>query len=59
VEVAANATAPQPPLVLSIDWGVLALGLVAYLAAAAALVAAATWSAFRAPSAGRFSEVGW
>ena len=59
VEVTANATAPQPPLVLSIDWGVLALGLVAYLAAAAALVAAATWSAFRAPSAGRFSEVGW
>jgi FtsX-like permease family len=59
VEVTANATAPQPPLVLSIDWGALGLGLLAYLAAAALLVSAATWSAFRSPSAGRFSEVGW
>ncbi len=59
VEVTANATTPQPPLVLSIDWGVLALGLLAYVAAAGALVAAATWSAFRSPAAGRFAEVGW
>ena len=59
VEVTANATAPQPPLVLSIDWGALGLGLLAYLAAAALLVGAATWSAFRSPSAGRFAEAGW
>ena len=42
-----------------IDWGVLALGLLAYVVAAGALVAAATWSAFRSPAAGRFAEVGW
>lgn len=59
VEVTANATAPQPPLVLSVDWGVVLFGLLAYLAAAAALVSAVTWNAFRAPAAGRFSEVGW
>jgi FtsX-like permease family len=59
VEVTANATAPQPPLVLSVDWGVLALGLLAYLVASGALVVAATWSAFRSPAAGRFAEVGW
>jgi hypothetical protein len=59
VEVTANATAPQPPLVLSIDWGALGLGLLVYLAAAAVLVSAATWSAFRSPSAGRFVEAGW
>jgi hypothetical protein len=59
VEVTANATAPQPPLVLSVDWAVLALALVAYVAAAAALVSAVTWNAFRSPVAGRFSEVGW
>ena len=59
VEVTANATAPQPPLVLSIDWAALGLGLLAYLAAAALLVSAATWSAFRSPSAGRFVEAGW
>ena len=59
VEVTANATAPQPPLELSVDWGVLGLGLLAYAAAAALLVSAVTWNAFRAPAAGRFSEVGW
>ena len=59
VEVTANATAPQPPLVLSLDSGVLAIGLLAYLAAAGALVAAVTWNAFRSPVVGRFSEVGW
>jgi hypothetical protein len=59
VEVTANATAPQPPLVLSIDWGALALGLFVYLAAAAVLVGGATWSAFRSASAGRFLEAGW
>lgn len=59
VEVTANATQPQPPLVLSVDWGVLGLGLLAYLVTAAVLVGGATWSAFRAPSAGRFLEAGW
>ena len=59
VEVTANATAPQPPLELSVDWSVLGLGLLAYAAAAALLVSAVTWNAFRAPAAGRFSEVGW
>ena len=59
VEVTANATAPQPPLELSVDWSVLALGLLAYAAAAALLVSAVTWNAFRAPAVGRFSEVGW
>jgi hypothetical protein len=59
VEVTANATAPQPPLVLSLDWSVLAVGLLAYLIASGALVAAVTWHAFRSPAVGRFSEVGW
>jgi hypothetical protein len=59
VEVTANATAPQPPLVLSVDWAVVGLGLLAYAVAAALLVSAVTWNAFRAPAAGRFSEVGW
>ena len=59
VRVTANATEPQPPLVLTLDWGLVAIGLCAFLALSAALVAGATWRAFRAESAGRFAEVGW
>jgi hypothetical protein len=42
---------PEPPLVLRLDLPVLAAGLVAYLVAAAALVALATGAAFRREAA--------
>jgi FtsX-like permease family protein len=59
VKVTANATEAQPPLVLSVDWRVLGIGVALYVLAAALLVGAATWRAFSARSAGRFAEVGW
>jgi hypothetical protein len=42
VSVTAGATTPLPPLVVSIDWPLLALGLVGFAVAAAALVRGAT-----------------
>jgi hypothetical protein len=47
VLVTAGGGLPEPPLVLSIDWAALAIGLGAYVALALALVAALTWFAFR------------
>jgi hypothetical protein len=56
VELTANATAPEPPLELSLDW--LAIGLAAVVAAlvAVALVALATRRAFRHPAPARYGE---
>jgi hypothetical protein len=47
VLVTANGGLPEPPLLLSVDWTLLGLGLVAYLACALALVSLVTWNAFR------------
>jgi hypothetical protein len=49
----------MPPLVLSVDWRIVAVGLAGYLLAAAALVELTSRRAFRAPAAGRYAEVGW
>jgi hypothetical protein len=58
VTLTASAGSAEPPLLLGFDWPVLLLGLFAYAAIAALLVAAATRTAFRADVAGRFAEVG-
>jgi hypothetical protein len=47
VRLTANATEPEPPLRLAIDWLFIALAVGAYAAVAALLVALATRSAFR------------
>jgi ABC-type antimicrobial peptide transport system permease subunit len=49
VALTANATAPAPPLVLGIDWALVALFVVAYAVLAAVLVAAATKRGYRLP----------
>jgi hypothetical protein len=59
VKVTAGGTEPRPPLVLSLDWSLVVAGLAAYLLLAAALVELTSRRAFRAPSAGRYVEVGW
>jgi hypothetical protein len=51
VLVTANGAAPEPPLLLSVDWVLLALGLAAYVACAAAVVSVVTWKAFRGAAA--------
>ena len=56
VELTANATAPNPPLVLSLDWVVVLLAGAAAAVAAAVLVAFATGRAFRAPAPERYGE---
>jgi len=56
VELTANATSPEPPLELVLDWPLLvAAGLIA-AAAAVALVGAATWRAFRARVPARYGD---
>ena len=47
VLVTANGRLPEPPLLLSVDWPVLLVGLAVYLACAAGLVSFLTWNAFR------------
>ncbi|MDQ3865580.1 MAG: hypothetical protein M3304_01940, partial [Actinomycetota bacterium] len=47
VTLTADATAAEPPLVLRIDWPLVALALAAYATLAGALVATVTRSAFR------------
>ena len=42
VSVTAGATTPLPPLVVSLDWPLLALGLAGFAVAAAAFVSGAT-----------------
>lgn len=49
VALTANATAPAPPLVLGIDWALVALFVAAYAVLAAALVATATKKGYRLP----------
>jgi hypothetical protein len=55
VSVTASAIEPEPPLRLSLDWPLLALAALAYIAAAVVLVGAATMLRGRAPS--RAAEV--
>jgi hypothetical protein len=50
VLVTANGGSPEPPLLLSVDWTLLALGIAAYLACALAVVSLLTWHAFREPA---------
>jgi hypothetical protein len=47
VLVTANGGVPEPPLLLSVDWMLLGLGLLGYIACALALVSLVTWNAFR------------
>jgi hypothetical protein len=47
VLVTANGRLPEPPLLLSIDWPVVLVGLAVYLGAAAALVSVTTRRALR------------
>jgi hypothetical protein len=50
VSVTASAAEPEPPLVLALDWPLLAIAFVGYVVAAALLVGAATLLRGRAPS---------
>jgi hypothetical protein len=58
VTLTAAAGSAELPLLLGVDWPVVLLGLLLYVAVAAAVVSAATHRAFRADVAGRFAEVG-
>ena len=58
VELTANATAPEPPLVLSLDWAVVGTAAAAVTAAAILLVVAVTGRAFRQATPGRYGEGG-
>jgi ABC-type antimicrobial peptide transport system permease subunit len=58
VTLTAAAGSPEPPLVLSVDWAAILVGLAAFAACAALLVVVATRRAFRGDVAGRFAEVG-
>ena len=56
VELTANATAPEPPLALSVDWPALLLAAAVAGLVAAALVALATRQAFRRSTPPRYGE---
>jgi ABC-type lipoprotein release transport system permease subunit len=56
VELTANATAPEPPLALSVDWPALLLAAAVAGLVAAALVALATRQAFRGSTPPRYGE---
>jgi hypothetical protein len=56
VELTANATAPEPPLELSLDWLVIGLSAVLGAVLAVALVALATRRAFSSPAPARYGE---
>ena len=58
VKLTAGALPAQPPLVLSVDWALLLLAVVAFALLAVGIVAVVTWAGFRSASAGRFREVG-
>jgi hypothetical protein len=58
VKLTAGALPAQPPLVLAVDWGLLALAVAVFALLAVGIVALVTWAGFRATSAGRFREVG-
>jgi hypothetical protein len=57
VALTANATSPEPPLQLALDWRLLLLGLAGYLVLAVALVGLATWR-LRLAEARPVAEVG-
>ncbi|MGH3051337.1 MAG: hypothetical protein ACRDM8_00060, partial [Gaiellaceae bacterium] len=56
VTLTAGATEAEPPLVLDLDWAVLAVAAIAYLTVAAALCALVIRGAFRGDEAGRPQE---
>jgi hypothetical protein len=56
VELTANATAPDPPLLLALDWRVVVLAGLVATGLAAALVAVATGRAFRHPTPARYGQ---
>jgi hypothetical protein len=56
VQLTANATSPEPPLVLSLDWAVVGTAAAAMIAAAILLVALVTGRAFREATPGRYGE---
>jgi ABC-type antimicrobial peptide transport system permease subunit len=58
VRVTANATAPEPPLLLQPDWALLAAATAGYAATAALLVGFATRRVFRGRAVPRAGEVG-
>jgi hypothetical protein len=49
VRLTANAARPEPPLVLAVDWALIALAVAAYALVTAAVIGFATARAFRAP----------
>jgi hypothetical protein len=51
VALSAGTNSPDPPLVLSVDWRVLAIAGLAYVGVAGLLLTALTAGAFRAPAA--------
>jgi hypothetical protein len=53
VVLTANVSAPQPPLLLAIDWRAIVIAVAGYLLASSALVALWTWTAFRSPAPSR------
>jgi hypothetical protein len=54
VELTANAGAPNPPLVLAVDWPVVLLAAAAATALAAVLVSVLTARAFRRQTSERY-----
>ena len=58
VVVTANGVAPEPPLLLNLDWGLLGAVVAAYVLLVAGVVVGATWSSFRSayPAHGPVSE---
>ena len=56
VRLTANAARPEPPLLVTVDWPVVVLAIVAYAVVAALLVGIATARAFRSPAPARVAE---
>ena len=56
VTLTANATAAEPPLLLTLDWPVLLLALAGYAFVAGVLVVLTTLGAFKGPVPARFAE---
>ncbi len=56
VRLTANAARPEPPLLVTVDWPVVVLAILAYAVAAALLVGIATARAFRSPAPTRVAE---
>jgi hypothetical protein len=57
VRATANLAAPQPPLALTVDWRLVAVGAAALVVVGAAAVATASHVAFHGRAAGRFREL--